>query len=88
MASHQALCNCASSYVHCSDRHGVCHVLALDSRFGLIPAVLMAVRRVRRTDLDDRRLHNKLAGYPGYASNTRVAWNLLTIEFASIEKKP
>jgi len=45
--------------------------VALGSRFGLIPATLMAALLVVRTWLEDRTLHSELAGYVEYARNTR-----------------
>lgn len=44
--------------------------LALGSRFGLIPAGVMAALLIVRTVLEDRKLHAELAGYPEYAQNT------------------
>lgn len=49
--------------------------VALGSRFGLIPAVLIALLLIVRTYLEDRTLHNELRGYPEYANKTR--WRLL-----------
>lgn len=45
--------------------------LALGSRYGLIPALVMAALLVLRTGLEDRTLHHELAGYPEYAQKTR-----------------
>ena len=44
--------------------------MALGSRFGLIPAVLMAVLMIVRTVFEDRTLHTELTGYPEYAKQT------------------
>ena len=44
--------------------------LALGSRFGLIPAALMAVLMIVRTVFEDRTLHTELTGYPEYAKQT------------------
>ena len=38
--------------------------MALGSRFGLIPAALMAVLMIVRTVFEDRTLHTELTGYP------------------------
>ena len=45
--------------------------VALGSRFGLIPALLLVVLLVIRTRLEDRTLHAELSGYSEYASKTR-----------------
>lgn len=45
--------------------------VALGSRFGLIPAALMAALLIVRTYLEDRTLHEELSGYPEYAKTTR-----------------
>ena len=45
--------------------------VALGSRFGFIPALLLVVLLAIRTVLDDRTLHAELPGYPEYASKTR-----------------
>lgn len=45
--------------------------VALGSRFGLIPAVLMVVLLLVRTYFEDRTLHTELPGYPEYAKETR-----------------
>ena len=44
--------------------------MALGSRFGLIPAALMAVLMIVRTVFEDRTLHTELTGYPEYAKQT------------------
>jgi protein-S-isoprenylcysteine O-methyltransferase Ste14 len=44
--------------------------LALGSRFGLIPAALLAALMIVRTQLEDRTLHAELPGYPDYARDT------------------
>ena len=44
--------------------------MALGSRFGLIPAALMAVLMIVRTVYEDRTLHTELTGYPEYAKQT------------------
>jgi protein-S-isoprenylcysteine O-methyltransferase Ste14 len=45
--------------------------LALGSRFGLIPAALLAVLMIVRTYLEDRTLHAELPDYAEYAKETR-----------------
>ena len=45
--------------------------LALGSRYGLIPAAVMAALIIVRTVLEDRELHAGLPGYPTYAQTTR-----------------
>ena len=45
--------------------------VALGSRFGLVPAILIVVLLVIRTSLEDRMLHTELPGYPEYARTTR-----------------
>lgn len=45
--------------------------LALGSRYGLIPAAVMAALIVVRTVLEDRELYAELAGYSEYAQATR-----------------
>ena len=45
--------------------------VALGSRFALIPALLMALIFIVRTQLEDRTLHRELTGYPEYANKTR-----------------
>jgi protein-S-isoprenylcysteine O-methyltransferase Ste14 len=45
--------------------------VALGSRWGLLPAGLMAALMVLRTAMEDRTLHNELPGYPEYAKTTR-----------------
>lgn len=45
--------------------------LALGSRYGLIPAAVMAIMLVIRTHLEDRTLHAELPGYSEYAQKTR-----------------
>lgn len=45
--------------------------LTLGSRWGLIPAALMAALLIFRTVLEDRTLHRELTGYPEYAGETR-----------------
>jgi len=45
--------------------------IALDSWWGLIPAVGMAALIVIRTVLEDRTLHAELEGYPEYAQRTK-----------------
>ena len=45
--------------------------LALGSRFGLIPAMLLILLLLIRTILEDRTLHIELLGYADYAKNTR-----------------
>lgn len=44
---------------------------ALGSRFGLIPAALLAVLFIVRTYFEDRTLHAELPDYPEYAKQTR-----------------
>jgi protein-S-isoprenylcysteine O-methyltransferase Ste14 len=45
--------------------------VALGSRWGLVPAAVMAVLLVVRTALEDRALHADLEGYADYARQTR-----------------
>lgn len=45
--------------------------LALGSHYGLIPGGLLVVLIIIRTALEDRTLHNELAGYKEYASRVR-----------------
>lgn len=45
--------------------------VGIGTRLGLIPAALMAVLFVIRTNLEDRTLHAELPGYTKYASITR-----------------
>ncbi|MEN8214577.1 MAG: isoprenylcysteine carboxylmethyltransferase family protein [Pseudomonadota bacterium] len=45
--------------------------VALGSRFGLIPALLIILLFIVRTILEDRTLHDELPGYPEYAGVTR-----------------
>jgi len=45
--------------------------LALGSRLGLIPALLLVFLLIVRTILEDRTLHFELRGYSEYAKNTR-----------------
>lgn len=45
--------------------------LALGSRLGLIPALLLIFLLIVRTIFEDRTLHIELRGYPEYANNTR-----------------
>jgi len=44
--------------------------VALGSRVGLIPAVILTVLLIVRTYLEDRTLHRELPGYPEYAEQT------------------
>ena len=44
--------------------------VALGSRFGLIPAVILTIILIVRTHFEDRSLHLELAGYPEYAKQT------------------
>ena len=44
--------------------------LALGSRFGLIPAVFVALLLIVRTYLEDRTLYEELQGYPEYCKKT------------------
>jgi protein-S-isoprenylcysteine O-methyltransferase Ste14 len=45
--------------------------VALGSRWGLVPAVIMVSTLVVRTALEDRTLRSELSGYPEYAAQTR-----------------
>ncbi len=45
--------------------------LALGSLYGLIPGGLLVLLIIIRTALEDRTLHNELAGYQEYASRVR-----------------
>ena len=45
--------------------------VALGSRFGLIPALLVVALLLVRTYWEDRTLHAELAGYPEYVKQTR-----------------
>lgn len=45
--------------------------VALGSRWALLPSAVMAAILVVRTVLEDRTLHEELAGYPEYAAQTR-----------------
>lgn len=45
--------------------------IALGSRFGLIPALLIVLLLIIRTVLEDRTLHEELPGYPEYTGVTR-----------------
>jgi len=45
--------------------------MALGSRFGLIPAVLLVVMIIVRTYFEDRTLHTELSGYTEYTKQTR-----------------
>lgn len=45
--------------------------VGLGSRWGLVPAALMAAMLVIRTALEDRMLHRSLDGYTAYAAQTR-----------------
>ena len=45
--------------------------IALGSRFGLIPALLIVLLLIIRTILEDRTLHEELPGYPEYTGITR-----------------
>jgi len=44
--------------------------VALGSRFGLIPAVILTVLLIVRTHFEDRTLHRELVNYPEYAKQT------------------
>ena len=44
--------------------------VALGSRIGMIPAVVLTALLVVRTYLEDRTLHAELEGYPKYAKQT------------------
>ena len=44
--------------------------VALGSRWGLVPAAVMAALLLVRTALEDRTLHRELPGYPEYAQKT------------------
>lgn len=45
--------------------------VALGSRFGLIPAAVLTVLLIVRTQFEDRTLHTELVGYPEYVKQTR-----------------
>jgi len=53
--------------------------LAVGSLIGLAPALLAAIEILRRTRLEDRLLHEALAGYPGYAK--RVRWRVVPLVY-------
>ena len=49
----------------------ICAALALGSWLALVPAALIAATLVGRTALEDRALHEELAGYAEYARHVR-----------------
>lgn len=49
-------------------------VLALSSRWTLIPATLALIIAVMRTVLEDQALHDELPGYREYAQRVRFRW--------------
>ncbi len=48
-----------------------CTSLALGSLFGLIPAFLLTILIIIRTNNEDKMLHKELQGYKEYARKTR-----------------